>query len=98
MKNIDVVEMICHILDNMEPLADAGSRKELISFVKDRPGHDLRYAIDFSKITRELGWEPAETFESGLTKTIEWYIENEEWTRRVQSGAYREWIDRQYEQ
>ena len=97
MKNIDVVEMICNILDNMEPLADAGSRKELISFVKDRPGHDLRYAIDFSKITRELGWEPKETFESGLKKTIAWYIENEEWTRRVQSGAYREWIDRQYQ-
>jgi dTDP-glucose 4,6-dehydratase len=98
MKNIDVVEMICQILDNMEPLANAGFRKDLITFVKDRPGHDLRYAIDFSKITRELGWEPAETFESGLTKTIEWYIENQEWTHRVQSGEYREWIDRQYEQ
>jgi len=98
MKNIDVVEMICHILDNMEPLADTGFRKDLIAFVKDRPGHDLRYAIDFSKITRELGWEPVETFESGLTKTIEWYIENQAWTHRVQSGEYRQWIDTQYQQ
>jgi len=95
MKNIDVVEMICHILDKLEPLAHAGVRKDLIAFVKDRPGHDLRYAIDFGKITRELGWEPAETFESGLTKTIEWYIENQEWTHRVQSGEYRQWIDTQ---
>jgi len=97
MKNIDVVEMICHILDNLEPLAHGGVRKDLIAFVKDRPGHDLRYAIDFGKITRELGWEPVETFESGLTKTIEWYIENQEWTHRVQSGEYRQWIDRQYQ-
>ena len=97
MQNIDVVEMICAILDDLEPLADARSRKDLIAFVKDRPGHDLRYAIDFSKITRELGWEPAETFESGLKKTIAWYIENEEWSRRVQSGEYREWITTQYE-
>jgi dTDP-glucose 4,6-dehydratase len=96
MRNIQVVEMICDILDRIEPLADDSSRRDLITFVKDRPGHDLRYAIDFSKIARELGWEPAETFESGLTKTIEWYIGNQEWTDRVQSGAYREWIDRQY--
>ena len=98
MKNIQVVEMICELLDRMEPLTDNNSRKDLITFVKDRPGHDQRYAIDFSKITRELNWEPAETFESGLTKTIEWYVGNGAWTGRVQSGAYREWIDTQYEQ
>jgi dTDP-glucose 4,6-dehydratase len=97
MKNIDVVAMICSILDSLEPLENGCARKELITFVKDRPGHDLRYAIDFSKINHELGWAPAETFESGLKKTIAWYIDNEDWTRRVQSGAYRQWIDTQYE-
>ena len=97
MKNIAVVEMICDILDDMDPLNDIGSRKDLITFVKDRPGHDLRYAIDYSKINRELGWEPVETFESGLKKTIGWYLENADWTDRVQSGAYRQWIDTQYE-
>ena len=66
--------------------------------MKDRPGHDLRYAIDFGKINWELGWTPRETFESGLKKTIEWYIDHEKWTQRVQSGAYRQWIDTQYQQ
>lgn len=96
MKNIDVVHIICDILDTLEPLSGTDTRKDLIAFVKDRPGHDLRYAIDFGKIKRELGWMPEETFESGLKKTIEWYIDNEKWTRRVQSGAYRQWIDTQY--
>ncbi len=97
MKNIDVVAMICDILDILEPVKGSGPRKDQITYVQDRPGHDLRYAIDFSKISRELGWQPAETFESGLKKTIEWYIENTDWTDRVQSGAYRQWIDTQYE-
>ncbi|MBW2176086.1 MAG: dTDP-glucose 4,6-dehydratase, partial [Deltaproteobacteria bacterium] len=96
MKNIDVVELICDILDDMEPLKEAGSRKNLITFVKDRPGHDLRYAIDYSKLNEALGWDPEETFSSGLKKTICWYLDNPEWTRRVQSGEYRKWIDTQY--
>lgn len=96
MKNIDVVHTICDILDTLEPLGGTSTRKDLVAFVKDRPGHDLRYAIDFKKINRELGWMPEETFESGLKKTIEWYINNEKWTQRVQSGAYRQWIDTQY--
>ncbi|MBW2632750.1 MAG: dTDP-glucose 4,6-dehydratase [Deltaproteobacteria bacterium] len=96
MKNIDVVELICDILDDMEPLKEAGSRKNLITFVKDRPGHDLRYAIDYSKLNEALGWDPEETFASGLKKTICWYLDNPEWTRRVQSGEYRKWIDTQY--
>jgi len=101
MQNIDVVRLICNLLDEMEPLEyrDAGkpSRESLITFVKDRPGHDLRYAIDFNKINSELGWTPLETFESGMKKTIDWYLNNPEWTSRVRSGAYRKWIDTQYE-
>jgi dTDP-glucose 4,6-dehydratase len=94
-RNIDVVETICDILDEM-----AGRREEprrnLITFVKDRPGHDRRYATDASKIERELGWRPLETFETGIRKTIRWYLENEEWIRDVTSGSYRQWIATQY--
>ena len=87
-KNLHVVESICALLDEMRPRA-TGSYKEQISFVADRPGHDLRYAIDASKIERELGWKPAETFASGLRKTVQWYLENLDWCRRVQDGSYQ---------
>jgi dTDP-glucose 4,6-dehydratase len=86
-RNIDVVRAICALLDELQP-ADS-PHAELIEFVDDRPGHDLRYAIDAGKSRRELGWQPQESFESGLRKTVEWYLENESWWRRVQSGAYR---------
>lgn len=87
-KNIEVVQMICEILDEFVPLATAAPRRNLITFVEDRPGHDLRYAIDASRIHRELDWEPRETFESGLRKTIDWYIDNEDWLHAVQSKIY----------
>ncbi|WP_134497458.1 dTDP-glucose 4,6-dehydratase [Microvirga pakistanensis] len=88
-KNIDVVRAICSLVDELAPNADIGSREGLISYVADRPGHDLRYAIDASKIERELGWRPAETFETGLRKTVEWYLDNRAWWERVRSGVYR---------
>ena len=78
------------------PSSGGGSYKEQITFVKDRPGHDRRYAIDARKIERELGWKPAETFETGIRKTVQWYLANGDWVQRVQSGAYREWIAAQY--
>lgn len=88
-RNIDVVRAICALVDEMAPALALGPREQLISFVQDRPGHDARYAIDASKIERELGWRPAETFESGLAKTIRWYIDNRPWWERVRSGGYR---------
>ena len=88
MRNIDVVGMICDILDELRP-REKSSYRDLITFVRDRPGHDMRYAIDCSKIERELGWLPTETFESGLRKTVEWYLSNAEWWQAVRSGAYR---------
>jgi dTDP-glucose 4,6-dehydratase len=88
-RNIDVVRTICRLLDELRPDATVGSRQSLIRFVADRPGHDLRYAVDPSKIRRELGWSPRETFESGLRKTVQWYLENEGWWQRVQSRNYR---------
>ena len=88
MRNIDVVGMICDILDELRP-RERSSYRDLITFVRDRPGHDMRYAIDCSKIERELGWLPTETFESGLRKTVEWYLSNAEWWQAVRSGAYR---------
>lgn len=95
-KNIDLVEMICNLLDEtVEKLPDR-SRKELITFVKDRPGHDRRYAIDFTKIKEELNWVPKESFESGIKKTINWYISNREWVDHVKSGEYKSWIKEQY--
>ena len=96
MRNIDVVSMICDLLDDMQPLPDRRSRRDLIQFVKDRPGHDLRYAIDFSKLQRELGWEPRESFQTGIRKTIVWYMENRNWVERVKSGAYRKWMEDHY--
>jgi dTDP-glucose 4,6-dehydratase len=94
--NIDVVHTLCAILDEARPRADGQGYATQITFVKDRPGHDRRYAIDAGKIERELGWRPAETFESGIRKTVHWYLENEGWVQNVTSGAYRDWIERQY--
>ncbi len=94
--NIEVVEMICDLLDRIRPDAGNVCRRNLVTFVKDRPGHDLRYAIDCSKVEKELGWGPEESFETGIKKTIEWYLDNPDWVERVRSGAYMEWIERQY--
>jgi dTDP-glucose 4,6-dehydratase len=88
-RNIDVVSRICDLLDELRPRADGRSYREQITFVEDRPGHDRRYAIDASKIERDLGWRPEETFESGLRRTVEWYLDHEEWWSRIRSGAYR---------
>jgi dTDP-glucose 4,6-dehydratase len=88
-KNIEVVETICDLLDELRPPTDGRSRRELIQFVTDRPGHDLRYAIDAGKMERELGWRPRETFETGLRKTVQWYLDNAPWWREVREGRYR---------
>ncbi len=96
MENIRVVEMICDILDGMTPVAGGSSRRELITFVKDRPGHDRRYAIDFAKLNRELKWSPRESFASGLRKTVTWYLENRGWVERVKSGDSLKWIEEHY--
>ena len=94
--NIEIVHTVCALLDELRPKAGASSYGTQISYVKDRPGHDRRYAIDASKIERELGWKPAETFESGIRKTVQWYLANPEWVAHVQSGAYRDWVQTQY--
>jgi dTDP-glucose 4,6-dehydratase len=94
--NIEIVKTVCALLDALRPRADGQSYASQITYVKDRPGHDRRYAIDARKIERELGWKPAETFESGIRKTVQWYLDHPEWVQRVQSGAYREWVQKQY--
>ncbi len=94
--NIDVVRAICRILDELKPDSGGKPRESLITYVKDRPGHDLRYAINASKIDGELGWKPVETFASGLRKTVEWYLQNPEWIAGVTSGDYKNWLDRNY--
>jgi dTDP-glucose 4,6-dehydratase len=94
--NTDVVAAICAILDDLRPDSPYAPHTQLIRYVKDRPGHDRRYAIDATKLERELGWRAQETFETGLRKTVQWYLENAEWVREVQSGSYRDWIDRNY--
>jgi dTDP-glucose 4,6-dehydratase len=96
--NIDTVTMVCDLLDEMVPKADRTSRTDLITFVKDRPGHDLRYAIDCSKLEKELGWAPVESFETGLRKTIQWYLDNSHWVQRVKSGEYLHWMRQQYDE
>ena len=96
MANIDVVMLLCQILDEESPRADGKSYAEHITYVTDRPGHYRRYAIDHSKISTELGWQPAETFASGLRKTVRWYLDHADLVDAVTSGSYREWIDRQY--
>jgi dTDP-glucose 4,6-dehydratase len=93
--NIEIVQTICALLDEMQP-DPAGSYSRLVTYVTDRPGHDRRYAIDARKVERELGWKPAETFDSGIRKTVRWYLDNAAWVGRVQSGAYREWVDTNY--
>jgi len=94
--NIDVVKTICAILDQLKPRADGKSYVEQITYVKDRPGHDRRYAIDASKVERELGWRPAETFDTGIRKTVQWYLDNPIWIEAVVSGSYRDWLSKQY--
>jgi dTDP-glucose 4,6-dehydratase len=94
MANIEVVHTLCDILDREAP--KAGSYRDQITYVTDRPGHDRRYAIDASKLERELGWKPAETFESGIRKTVQWYLANQAWVADVQSGAYMSWVDKNY--
>jgi dTDP-glucose 4,6-dehydratase len=94
--NIDVVRAICQILDGLKPRADGKSYAEQITFVKDRPGHDRRYAIDASKLKRDLGWRPTETFDTGIKKTVQWYLDNPKWVEGVVSGSYRDWLQKQY--
>ncbi|WP_426118426.1 dTDP-glucose 4,6-dehydratase [Pseudomonas sp. DSP3-2-2] len=94
--NIDIVHSVCELLDEMSPRADGQPYSAQIAHVKDRPGHDRRYAIDARKIERLLGWKPAETFESGIRKTVEWYLNNKDWVTDVQSGAYRDWVSQHY--
>jgi len=94
--NIEIVHTICALLDETRPRADGKSYREQIITVTDRPGHDRRYAIDASKIERELGWKPAETFETGIRKTVAWYLDNQPWVANVQSGTYRAWVEKNY--
>jgi dTDP-glucose 4,6-dehydratase len=94
--NIEIVNTVCALLDELRPRPDGTRYSAQISYVKDRPGHDRRYAIDASKIERELGWTPAETFASGIRKTVQWYLANPDWVAHVQSGAYRDWVQTQY--
>ncbi|MES2817363.1 MAG: dTDP-glucose 4,6-dehydratase [Pseudomonadota bacterium] len=94
--NLDVVNTLCAILDQEQPRADGRSYSEQITFVTDRPGHDRRYAIDASRLERELGWKPAETFETGIRKTVRWYLDNQAWVAHITSGAYRDWMSQQY--
>lgn len=96
MSNLDVVKTICRLLDELKPRADGQPYEAQITFVKDRPGHDRRYAIDARKLERELGWRPAETFASGIRKTVRWYLDNPQWVADVTSGAYRNWVKAQY--
>jgi dTDP-glucose 4,6-dehydratase len=96
MENIEIVGMILDILDEIRPRIGGESRRDLITYVQDRPGHDRRYAIDFSKLRGQLGWRPRESFVTGLRKTVSWYVENREWADRVRSGEYQKWIDEQY--
>jgi dTDP-glucose 4,6-dehydratase len=94
--NLDVVHTLCNILDELQPRADGMPYAEQINFVKDRPGHDRRYAMDASKMECELGWKPRETFETGIRKTVQWYLDNQAWVEGVISGAYRQWLDKHY--
>jgi dTDP-glucose 4,6-dehydratase len=96
MENIRIVEMICDMVDEIHPPARGASRRELIAFVKDRPGHDRRYAIDFAKLQDGLHWQPKETFATGLRKTVRWYLENQKWVEQIKSGEYQTWIEEHY--
>lgn len=94
--NIEIVQTLCALLDELRPRADGQSYTTQITYVKDRPGHDRRYAIDARKLERELGWKPTETFETGIRKTVQWYLDHPDWVARVQSGSYRDWVKKQY--
>jgi len=94
--NINIVHIVCDLLDELRPRDDGNSYREQITYVTDRPGHDRRYAIDARKIERELGWKPAETFETGIRKTVQWYLDNQSWVNNVLSGNYRQWIEKNY--
>lgn len=94
--NIEIVDTVCALLDELRGRADGASYRDQITYVTDRPGHDRRYAIDASKIERELGWKPAETFDTGIRKTVAWYLENQSWVANVQSGDYRAWVETNY--
>ena len=94
--NIEIVQRVCALLDEMNPRADGKSYLEQVTYVTDRPGHDRRYAIDAVKIERELGWKPAETFETGIRKTVAWYLEHQDWVNNVLSGSYRDWLEKNY--
>lgn len=94
--NLDVIHILCDILNELQPRSDGKRYEEQITFVTDRPGHDRRYAIDASRLERELGWKPAETFETGIRKTVEWYLQNQGWVANVTSGEYRNWVSKQY--
>ena len=94
--NLDIVRTICSLLDQQKPRADGKPYQDQIAFVTDRPGHDRRYAIDARKIERDLGWKPAESFDTGIAKTVAWYLSNQDWVANVQSGAYRDWVQTQY--
>jgi len=94
--NLEVVHTLCDLLDELNPREDGKSYREQITFVKDRPGHDRRYAIDATKIANELGWKPEETFESGIRKTVQWYLDNQDWVANVQSGEYKNWLAKNY--
>jgi dTDP-glucose 4,6-dehydratase len=94
--NLEIVHTVCALLDELRPRTDKKSYREQITFVTDRPGHDRRYAIDARKIERELGWKPAETFDTGIRKTVRWYLDNQDWVSHVQSGDYRKWVEKNY--
>jgi dTDP-glucose 4,6-dehydratase len=94
--NLEVVQTLCSVLDELQPRADGNGYAEQITYVKDRPGHDRRYAIDARKIERDLGWKPQETFDTGIRKTVQWYLDNQAWVEGVTSGAYRQWVGQQY--
>lgn len=94
--NLDIVHLVCSLLDELQPRSDGKPYREQITFVADRPGHDRRYAIDARKIERELGWKPAETFETGIRKTVRWYLDNRDWVNNVLSGNYRQWLEKNY--
>jgi dTDP-glucose 4,6-dehydratase len=94
--NIDVVKTLCAILDELKPKTDGTKYESQIKYVKDRPGHDRRYAIDATKLEKELAWKPKETFETGIRKTVEWYLSNQDWVSHVVSGDYKNWVQKQY--
>lgn len=94
--NLDIVHTVCALLDELRPRADGKPYNEQIAYVTDRPGHDRRYAIDARKLERELGWKPAETFQTGIRKTVSWYLDNQDWVSNIQSGSYRDWVEKNY--